>query len=914
MNSQISYAVAAILAGASVGVAIDASAAEPATTGSTEASTDALQEIVVTAQRRSQNMQDVPISMQAFTAQSLQQLNVSTLDDYIKFLPNVTSASNGPGQNEVFMRGLSAGTQPSQGSGSTGVWPNVAIYLDNQSGQLPGRNLDIYAADLNRIEVLEGPQGTLFGAGAEAGVIRYITNEPKLDVTEGNAKAEYGVTAHGDPNNALTAVLNLPLIAGTMAVRGVIYNDRRGGYIDNVPGTFTRSASDIGIHYANYATACFSGAPVNGTCTGAGNSPTVFGVPPGSPVINNYNLAAKAINPVTYQGIRVEALYKFNDDWSALITQSYQNMDSQGVFYQQPNASDGAPLRPLQVTLFNKAYNKDKFESTAWTVNGKFGDLKAVYTGGYLVRNVDQVGDYTNYSRGFYADYYQCYGPGTGGFLEGLNGGLGDTNLKSTCFSPSTVWHSVERNTHQQHEFRLSTPDEWRLRAIAGVYYEDNKLFDQTGWGYKSVPSCTANVPFGTPGNSGCFTDIGTFPGTTVVNPGIHPAPSSFYQDQVRDTKQTAFFVSLDFDLIPKVLTATVGTRHFEFQNSLKGSVLSSFGCFEDGVQASGCHAAGFSFNLDSANLRDTESGFKSRGNLTWHITPDTMVYYTFSQGFRPGGFNQNGGAAKTFGTDGVPQYLLASAYFSDRLTNNEIGWKTEFLDHRLQWNGAIYRENWDNVQVPFFDPGVVGNIFYDTNGQDFLIKGIETSVIARVVSGLTLQGAASWNQSRQTNSPVLIDNNPASNNFGQQITQSCPSGILSCAKITNPYGPIGAPSANAPPLQFSLRARYEWSFGDYLPFVQFGASHSGHSFTQAGSNPSFAVSGLTTSRLRFENPAYTTYDASVGVTKDPWYVTVYGENISNSNASTFISTDQFIVAQTPLRPRVLGMSFAYKF
>ena len=130
-------------------------------------------------------MQDVPISMQAFTAQSLQQLNVSTLDDYIKFLPNVTTANNGPGQNEVFMRGLSAGSQPSQGSGSTGLWPNVAIYLDNQSGQLPNRNLDVYAADLNRIEVLEGPQGTLFGAGAEAGVIRYITNEPKLDVTRG---------------------------------------------------------------------------------------------------------------------------------------------------------------------------------------------------------------------------------------------------------------------------------------------------------------------------------------------------------------------------------------------------------------------------------------------------------------------------------------------------------------------------------------------------------------------------------------------------------------------------------------------------------------------------------------------------------------------------------------------------------
>ena len=108
-------------------------------------------------------------------------------------------ATNGPGQGNIFMRGLSVGAAGSQSSGTIGGFPNVAIYLDDQSGQLPARNLDIYAADLERIEILEGPQGTLFGAGAQAGVVRYITNKPKLNVTEGNVEAGYGVTAHGDP-------------------------------------------------------------------------------------------------------------------------------------------------------------------------------------------------------------------------------------------------------------------------------------------------------------------------------------------------------------------------------------------------------------------------------------------------------------------------------------------------------------------------------------------------------------------------------------------------------------------------------------------------------------------------------------------------------------------------------------------
>src|SRR5271154_6013496 len=121
MNSKLSFAIASILSGASFGAA-----AADQSASSNDATSDTLQEITVTATRRSQSMQDVPISMQAFTGQALQQLNVTTFDDYIKYLPNVTSANNGPGQSEVFMRGLSAGSQASQGSSSTGLFPNVA--------------------------------------------------------------------------------------------------------------------------------------------------------------------------------------------------------------------------------------------------------------------------------------------------------------------------------------------------------------------------------------------------------------------------------------------------------------------------------------------------------------------------------------------------------------------------------------------------------------------------------------------------------------------------------------------------------------------------------------------------------------------------------------------------------------------
>ncbi len=385
--SRLTYAIAAILSGNVAGLSFAAPA--PASADA-DANSESIQEITVTAQRRSETMQDVPIAMQAFTAQSLQELNISTFDDYIKYLPNVTSANNGPGQNEVFMRGLSAGSQASQGSASTGLYPNVAIYLDNQSGQMPNRNLDVYAVDLNRIEVLEGPQGTLFGSGAEAGVIRYITNEPKIDVTEGNVNAGYGTTAHGDNNSDVTAVLNLPLIAEHMAVRAVIYDDRRGGYIDNVPATFARSNTDIGISYAGYPA-------VNGKCPD-GQRNSGFCVPPGSPTLNNGNLIGNAINPVTYQGIRAQLLYKVNDDWDVLLAQSYQDMNAQGRVLSAAEFLGRFGSRTARGDTVHPTYDKDKFESTSLTVNGKLGPLKAVYTGGYLVRNVEQAGDYTNYT------------------------------------------------------------------------------------------------------------------------------------------------------------------------------------------------------------------------------------------------------------------------------------------------------------------------------------------------------------------------------------------------------------------------------------------------------------------------------------------------------------------------------------
>ena len=913
-NEAIRRAVLAVLSASSAATVFAPQAMAADATASVN--TGGLEEIVVTAQRRTENIQNVPITIQALTGDALSKLNVVSLDDFVKYLPNVATATNGPGAGSIYMRGLAVGNTGTESSGTIGGFPNVAVYLDEQSGQLPNRNLDVYAVDLERIEVLEGPQGTLFGGGAQAGVVRYITNKPKLDKTEVSFDSSYSTTAHGDPNSAVSAVFNLPLVADKLAVRAVIYNENRGGYIDNVPSTFTRRDSDVGIHYAGFAKTCAdattflpAAGPTQGVC-GPGTVPASFGVPPGSEVTNNYQMAHNDINTVTYKGLRAQALFKINEDWDVLFSQTFQNMDTDGVFYQLPKSSEGVTLAPLQVTSFSPSWNKDKFTNTALTVNGKIGDLKLLYSGGYLDRNIDQVNDYSDYARGAYGAYYQClHAPGAG---------------KQHCFGSAMSWRELERNTHLSHELRLSTPDDWRLRGIVGAYWENLQIQDRTEWSYKTVPSCSLTR------TTDCFTDTGPVPGAYVTDPTPREGAVGFWEDVHRGYKQTAIFASVDFDLIPKVLTLTAGTRHYKYTTGIKGAVTDSFGCYEAGPGP----CTGDSVDIGKVHPTDaTYSGYKSKGTITWHVTPDVMVYATWSQGYRPGNFNRKGGLilkgadvytvanAPTPAQVGahIPQYEKPTAYAPDTLTNKELGWKTQFLNKRLQVNGSIYEEQWVNVQTALYNPLYFGNLTFGTNGPDFRVRGLELQFVGRVTDGLTLQASGSWNRSEQLNSPNLVGNVPASASFGKPITSYftgiTPTNPTGITQLANPFGNPGGPTAYSPPLKYTLGGRYDWTVNGYGAFVQASGSYVGHSYSETNNYPNGdELTYVTTTALRYEMKSYTTYDLSFGVSKDNWNLSFVGQNMGDSNASQFTSSAQFIKAEVPVRPRVMGIRFGMKF
>jgi len=860
---------------------------------STSPTDDDLSEVIVTASRRDEHLRDVPITIEVLSSETLAKINATTFDDYVNYLPNVTAHGVGPNQNSIIMRGLGTTQQGVQGLGFSGPFPAVAVYLDEQSAQLPGRNLDIYTADLERIEVLEGPQGTLFGAGAEAGVLRYITNKPELNVIEGSVSAGAASTAHGAPSAALSAVINLPLIADTLAVRGVIYNERRGGYINNIPAIFARSNGDASVAYAG------------GT------------VPANSVVLKNTGLVADNFNPVTYSGMRAEALYQINEDWSALIAQSYQRVEADGIFTEEAVNSLGQRQPELTAQLFNPSYNNDRFENTALTLNGHVGPLKVLYAGAYLVRNIEQVQDYTNYDRGSpYADYYQCI-PGP--------------VPAARCFSPSATWHNQERNTHQSHELRLSTPDDWRLRAVGGLFYENYIIFDQTDFFYLTATPYfnpiapptgywTVNGSPLRPGGQvvcGCADDAVLVAGApTLNNPNARPPGEAFFEDVTRGYKQKAVYTSVDFDVIPHTLTLSAGTRYSGTESREVGARVGSSGCsliaYPDAPNP--CRNRDL-INFNVLGLDRTNAGFRSRASISWKPSEDALVYYAWSQGFRPGFFNRGFGTPGNSPLDSPvdPSIRTANqavavahggwqpplAVAPDTLTNNEIGWKISWLQEHLQWNGAIYQENWDHVQLDSADPTILGSSAI--NGGDYRVRGLESAVVARFDSGLTLDFGAAWNHSELVKEPTLYWLDGTAINFNALGGSN--------GKLPNPAGALGSSLAGAPSFRGEIRARYERSFDNYDAFLQLAAVHQSSSLS---STDALAID-LQGKSESYPLPAFTTFDGAIGVGRGGWLLQMYGENLSDTRAELFANYRQFYQAITVNRPRTIGLRFSYR-
>jgi iron complex outermembrane recepter protein len=395
-------------------------------------------EIIVTATKRSESIQDVPMSIQALGTERLEELNVSSFEDYAQHLPSVTFQQSAPGFARTFMRGVANG----ENGNHSGPLPSVGIYLDEQPVSTITGALDVHVYDVARVEALAGPQGTLYGASSLAGTVRIITNQP--DPTEFSAGYSFEANSidGGDTGHVAEGFINMPL-SSNAAIRLVAWNEHQGGFIDNILATRTYPTCDAG--------------PNNGTCT-----------------ITNEAFAGDDYNPVDIIGGRAALRIDLNENWTITPSIMGQETRAEGVFGFDPDVGD------LAVSHYLPEEAEDQWYQAALTINGRIHDLDITYAGAFMGRALDTVSDYSDYSF-FYDVLYNFYNYDETGALY---------------TDPSQGIIGRDRFTKESHELRIATPGENRLRFIGGLFYQRqthdieqryviNNLFDDhevPGW------------------------------------------------------------------------------------------------------------------------------------------------------------------------------------------------------------------------------------------------------------------------------------------------------------------------------------------------------------------------------------------------------------------------------------------------
>lgn len=706
------------------------------------ADTNTLEEVVVTAQKRAEDLQKVPISLQVLSSETLEQHQVANFDDYAKLLPSVSYQSFGPGQSQLYFRGITSGEDGLH----AGSLPTTGVYLDEIPVTTIGSSLDVHVYDIARVEALAGPQGTLYGASSLSGTLRIITNKPDPTAFSGSYDLKADKFGKGNGGGQFEGYINIPLTEH-MAVRLVGFYDHQGGYINNVLGENTYQR----------------GVP--------GSMPGAFTGPNDPLTVSNANIAKQRFNPVDTYGGRGALKIDLNDNWTLTPQVLWQSQRADGNFTYDPQKGD------LNVSDFTEGLNEDKWYQSAMTVEGKIGNFDILYSGGWFERNVHNVVDYANYTVGYDAlsqlpgasysatRYINCQSGTPANNCNGAGGPLTD---------PTQFVDNHDKYTKMSHELRVSSPKDYPLRGVAGLFYQ------------RQTDDITAQ--FMTRGLPQYYSVDGQ-------------VDTIYLSQQTRVDRDYAVFGNLDYDITDK-LKISGGIRKFWVENTLYGF----FGFNDDGFSSHG--EAGCNPPVSAATIvpgyrpcintdkKVVEDGETHKINLTYQIDPDRMVYGTYSTGFRPGGNNRVSGVAP---------------YTADTLVNLELGWKTAWFDHRLRSNGAIFYERWKNMQLSSFGANGITSIVNAANAQ---VKGIESDVSWLALDDLTLSASGTYVQAKTTQNYCNVDPDT------QQVTHDC----------ADPTAPAGTQLPVTPKLKINGTARYKFDVAGYASFVQGSVIHQSSS------------------------------------------------------------------------------------
>ena len=764
-----------MLAGATSALAADEEAAA------------SVEELVVTAQKKAENIQDVPVAVTALSTRKLEELQVESFDDYVKYLPSVAYQSTAPGFSTVYMRGVASG-----GDGNhSGSMPSVGTYLDEQPITSIGGALDLHVYDVARVEALAGPQGTLYGASSQAGTIKIVTNP----ADPSGFAASYDVGANtvndGGPGYSLEGMVNIPL-SDRVAVRLVAWNLHEGGYIDNVKGSQTYPTSGV--------------------------------------TINNNAFARSDYNPVETWGVRIAGLVDLNDNWTVRPTFMSQDTRSDGIFAYERDKG------PMKVTHYQPESGHDRWHQAALAVEGRIADFDLVVSSAYMDRRLDTQSDYADYAF-FYDTLF-----GSGAYW---------TDATGKPINPTQRITGRDHFTRVSNEIRLSSPQDQRIRFVVGAFQQRQTHFIEQN-----------------------YQITGISPDITVTG-----WPDTLWlTEQMRIDRDYAAFGEAYIDLTEK-LTLTLGMRAFRTDNSLEG-----FFGFSDGYSSrtgeAACFAPGKVGRSPCTNLdkRVKETGQIYKVNLNYKLSDDKLVYATYSQGFRPGGINRR---------------ATLAPYEADYLYNYELGWKTEWADNTVRWNGAVFFETWKDFQYSYLGANSFTQIL---NAGQAEIKGAETEVSwAAPVEGLTFTGGASYTDAYLTQAYC-----------GTTDAQGKP--VKTCA---NPQAPSGTTLPVTPKLKANARVRYEFDLSGFDAHLQAVGVYQ----SEAWSDLRLKERGILG-----KQEAFGSVDIAAGLARSNWRVELTVTNLFDEVGDKYRyaqCTPTVCGARTyivPIRPRTLGLSFGQKF
>ena len=573
MMARMPLAVAIYFAISSTAFAqADSPAPEPS--ASTE-HTATLPTVTVTAQKRAENLQKVPISIQVLSTAKLKQQNVTDFASYAKLLPSVSYQTAGPGFAQVYMRGVSSG-----GDGNhSGPLPSVGVYLDEQPVTTIQGALDLHIYDIQRIESLAGPQGTLYGASSQAGTLRIITNKPDPSGFAAGYSLEANSTSHGGLGNIAEGFINEP-ISDHAAIRLVGWSEHDGGYIDNKPGTRTFPSWYAYTHPDDAAGVTAQAVASDGAGT-----------------INNFNTAKDNYNDTDTYGFRAALKVDLNDNWTITPTVMAQDQRTNGFFAYDPVVGD------LAVTHFYPEKSKDRFVQTALTIQGKIGNFDLTYAYANLGRHDTVDSDYSDY--GFWYDVVSGYGA----FFYDNNGDL---------INPSQYIQGKDGYRKISHELRIASPKDDRFRFVAGVFSQRQSHDIQQR--YKVDGLADALSVTGWPDTIWLTKQI-----RKDNDDAIFGELSYDITDKLTATGGMRFF---------RADNSLKGFFGFS-QGYYPGADYGEAGCI-DQTDFHGAPCLVFDKNV-------TENKHISKFNLTYKINDTKMIYGTWSEGYRPGGINRRG-------------------------------------------------------------------------------------------------------------------------------------------------------------------------------------------------------------------------------------------------------------------------------